>query len=183
MPADTTTPELAALAAIPGFDSMPSIDSDSSAALDAALLEATEGEGDGHDQQNDTPPATLDTAEADKAAADKAAADKAEADKAASAPAADEAEKAKADAEKPAPDELDAVTVPPHTKPKTGEAFEAVKKIAREKITKLETQAATLASEKKALEEKLAGVANGMTPEQKAEVEELRTFRKKLDVE
>lgn len=175
---DTTTPELAALAAIPGFDSMPSIDSDSSAALDAALLEATEGEGDGHDQQNDTPPAQPDTTVADKAAADKA-----EADKAAAAPAADDAEKAKADAEKPAPDELDAVTVPPHTKPKTGEAFEAVKKIAREKITKLETQAATLASEKKALEEKLAGVANGMTPEQKAEVEELRTFRKKLDVE
>lgn len=166
MPADTTTPELAALAAVPGFDSMPSIDSDSSAALDAALLEATEGEGDSHDQPNDAPPAKLETPAVDAVVAD------------AEMVAAVEVEKTK-----PAPDELDAVTVPPHTKPKTGEAFDAVKKIAREKITKLEATATTLAAEKKALEEKLAGVADGMTPELKAEMEELRTFRKRLDVE
>lgn len=186
---DTTTRELAALAAVPGFDSMPSIDSDSSAALDRALLEATEGEGEGNDQQQNTPPAP----KPEPTAEEKAAAEKAKSDEAAKGDvkpeptaeekAAEEKAKAEAEANKPKPDELDAVALPPYTKPKTGEAFETVKKIARETITKLRTESEALAAEKKALEEKLQKMADGLTPEQKAEIEELRTFRKKMDVE
>lgn len=80
-------------------------------------------------------------------------------------------------------DELDAVELPPHTKPKTGEAFDTVKRIAREKIVELSKKAAELETAKGELEAKVKSIGDGMTPEIKKELDELRAFRRGLDVE
>jgi hypothetical protein len=80
-------------------------------------------------------------------------------------------------------DELDAVELPPHTKPKTGEAFDTVKRIAREKIVELTKKAAEVEAARVELETKVKSLGDGMTPEIKKELEELRSFRRGLDVE
>ena len=80
----------------------------------------------------------------------------------------------------PVKDDFDAFEVPPHTKPKTGEAFDHIKRLAREKIQAAEKRAEDSEAKTKELESK---ATDPLTPELKAELEELRTFRKRLDVE
>lgn len=91
--------------------------------------------------------------------------------------------------ETPAPvkDALDDVPLPPYSKPKTGEAFNEVKRIARETISKRDAELATLRKELAEREEKLKSAP---TPEQAAklaeqtkELEELRNFRRAADIE
>jgi hypothetical protein len=141
------------------------------------LLEATEGKGE--DIAADAPPEDKkdDAAPADKKE-DAAPADKKEdavpADKKEDAAPADK----KAD---PEPDELDKVELPQNTKPKTGEAFSEVKRVAREKISLLATKTKELESKVAELESKTKD--GGLTPELKTELEELRGFRAKMDVE
>jgi prefoldin subunit 5 len=83
------------------------------------------------------------------------------------------------------PDELDKVQLPPHTKPKSAEAFEEVKRLAREAHNKLRTEleekAAKLTAAEKQLEELNSKV--GKLPENvEAELAELRKFRLAHDV-
>lgn len=156
------------LSNIPGVDTLPSTDPETASALDAALLEATEGAGE--DIPLDGPAELTD----EEKAAEKAATDKAAADRAA-------ADKAEADKPKPEPDELDAVQLPTNVKPKTGEAFEAVKVAARAKIGALSKETETLKAKLAEFETKYKD--GGLTPEVKAELEELRSFRNRLDVE
>lgn len=77
-------------------------------------------------------------------------------------------------------DDLDSVQLPPYSKPKTGEAFETVKKLAREKISTLEQEREALKKERDELATKLG---NGLPVEIEKELKELRSFRNKLDVE
>jgi hypothetical protein len=80
-------------------------------------------------------------------------------------------------------DELDTVEIPKNLRPKSAEAFETIKRLAREKVTASELRATELETRVKELETTAADSTDPLTPELKAELEELRTFRKKLDVE
>lgn len=77
-------------------------------------------------------------------------------------------------------DDLDAVELPPYAKPATTQSFEKVKQLAREKI-------AAAAKERDELRAKLEEVEktakDGLPAEAKKELEELREFRAKVDVE
>lgn len=79
-----------------------------------------------------------------------------------------------------AEDEFDKIQLPPYTKPKSAEAFAEVKAIARQRISSMEKELSELREKLKSSEE-LA--KNGLTPEQKAEFEELRNFKLQMDVE
>ncbi len=174
-------------------------DPSAASALDKALLEATGGEvpeGVNIDAE---------TQEAAKAAADEVA-KKAEADAAAKAAeekkvaeaeaakkAAEEAEKAKTpeqiEAEKKAAAEsgdwrtkLDAVTLPPYTKPKAAEAFATVKTLALAQVEEARKEVEALKLKLKEAEEKAAKVGT-LPPDTEKELAELRDFRAKLDVE
>lgn len=80
----------------------------------------------------------------------------------------------------PASDDLDSIELPPHTKPKTAESFANVKNLARQKISTLEKERDEFKT-KLAEFEKLA--KDGLPPEAKKELEELRNFRRGMDVE
>lgn len=165
------------------------IDPNSAAALDKLLLDATGKTGDESGEIKAAPTApTAEQEAAAKEAAEKEAAEKASKDE----PSAEEAEAAKVAAEKAAAekaaaaapkakaDDLDSVELPPYTKPKTGEAFAQVKIIARERISTLEKERDELRAKAAELEGK---VKEGLPPETKKELEELRAFRQKMDVE
>jgi len=158
------------IANIPGVDTLPTTDPETSSELDRMLLEATEGKGE--DLGSDNPPEDKkeDAAPVDKKE-DTAPADKKD----------DAAPVDKKEDPKPEPDELDKVELPQNTKPKTGEAFSEVKRVAREKISLLVTKTKELEGKLSELESKTKD--GGLTPELKAEIEELRSFRAKLDVE
>lgn len=159
---------------------LPSTDPDSSTALDRALLEATDGAGEEG--------VTLD--EGAKKAADEQRAiaeEKAKADEAAAAEKVEAAAKAAAaEPTKPAEAEVkykwDEVQLPPGAKAKSGEAFATVKNLAKEQALADARALAELKAERDALAEK-AAAAGQLTPEVAKELEELRTFRAKLDVE
>lgn len=77
-------------------------------------------------------------------------------------------------------DDFDKVELPPHTKPKTGEAFETVKRLARERVSALEKEQETLRNKLKEIEEKGTGKVDPATAK---ELAELRKFRSQMDVE
>lgn len=79
-----------------------------------------------------------------------------------------------------AKDDLDSIELPPHTKPKTAESFANVKNLARTKIAAIEKER----DEQKARADKAEEAAKkAPTPEETKELEELRAFRRKVDVE
>lgn len=169
---------------------LPGTDPDSASALDRALLEATGGDTD---ELSAAAKADAEAAAAKvEADAAKAKADE-EAAKAAAAPVVDAEAKAKADADAeaakaaaaaavPAKDRFDDITLPPYTKPKAAEAFTTIKALAREQAAADAKAIAELRAEKAALEEK-AKLVGQLPPETAQELEELRAFRAKLDVE
>lgn len=154
---------------IPGVDTLPTTDPDSASELDKLLLEATEGKGE--NLGTDAPPEDKkDVSEEKKDVPEEPSPEK----------------KAEPLADKKAdpvvePDDLDKVELPTNVKPKTGEAFSEVKRVAREKISFLATRTKELETKVSELEAKTKD--GGMTPELKAELTELRGFRAKLDVE
>jgi len=171
-------------------------DPDTSAALDKMLAEAgfsPDGQPLDERRAADEPTAE-ERAAAEKAEADKkAAAEKAAAEKAATPPsgqptpdekaAADKKaadEKAAAEAAAAKKDDLDAVELPPYTKPKTAESFAQVKTIARQKIAAVEKEREELKAKMAELEKT---AKDGLPAEAKKELEELREFRAKVDVE
>lgn len=127
---------------------------------------------------------------ADKAAKEKEAAEKEAADKAAKEAAENQtpeekaaAEKKAADkaaAEKAAAEDFEKVELPPYTKPKSVEAFAKVKALAGQKIAAIEAEKAKLAEELAAAKE---SASKAIKPEVEKELEELRAFRLKFDVE
>lgn len=181
----------------------PSDQADTMAALDGLL--ASQGELPPSEADGNTPDpdpeevAAAEKAAADKAAADKAAEDAAAAEKAAAAnpeaakaatekAAADKAaaEKAAADA-KANEDPLDKITLPPHTKPKSAEAFELLKTTAKAAQAALRTELTAKLDEFTKLQAELAAERaksqTALTPEITAELEDLRKFRLSKDVE
>lgn len=93
------------------------------------------------------------------------------------------ADAAPADGQPAAPaatDDLDTVELPPHTKPRTAESFAKLKFMARERLTAIQKERDELKSKYEQAEQK---AKDGMTPEVKKELEELRAFRQKVDVE
>lgn len=152
------------IADIPGLDTLPKTDPETASELDKLLLEATGGEGEEITQ--DAPPEDKkEELKPEDKKEDVVPADKKE-DVAPS---------------QPEPDELDKVDLPANPKPKTGEAFSEVKRVAREKISLLVTKTKELEVKVAELESKTKD--GGLTPELKSELEELRGFRAKLDVE
>ena len=82
----------------------------------------------------------------------------------------------------PAPvTDFEKVELPPHVKPKTVTAFDDVKRLARDKISGLEKELLDAKAKLVETEKKLGDGA--ITPELKKEIEELREFRRQLDVE
>lgn len=118
-----------------------------------------------------------------KALAAKAAAD---AEESGNQPAAKTAEQIKADeklaADRAAADAFfkDSPSLPPKASAKSADAFQSVKIKAAQEISKL---SAELDAHKKEVEALRAKTAEALTPEVKAEIESLREFRAKLDVE
>ena len=156
---------------------------DTSSALDA-LLKSQENSEEG------IPDETAEAAEkeaAEKAAAEaaeKEAAEKAAAeshDKTDEVPTPEEIAAAKAEKEKAAPveDDMDKVVLPPYTKPKSVEAFATVKQIAKAKIAEVSKER----DEIKAQLEAAQAAAKEVDPNIAKELEELRAFRLKFDVE
>jgi hypothetical protein len=122
---------------------------------------------------------TVASAKADEEA--KLASAKADAD----AKAAAAADPAAAAAAAAAVDPLDAVELPPHTKPKSAEAFGRLKQLAKEnakilkdKIAENDTKLAAVQAE---LDKAKAIVPGSLTPELQAEMEDLRKFRLSID--
>ncbi len=157
------------------------VDAESSSDALDKLLAAAGGTNDS------PPPPVVDddgNPPADDAAA-KAAAD-AEAKAAADADAANKA----AAGTPPAPDPLkpavpaietyDTVALPPYSKPKTGEAFDKVKQLAKAAIESREKQISELNTQMAKLSEE---VKSRLPAETLKELEELRNFRKSVDVE
>ncbi len=81
----------------------------------------------------------------------------------------------------PAPT-YDSIEPPPNVKPKTAEAFTQIKTLAKEAVTAAEKRAADAEARAAKLEED-AKASKSLTPETEKELEELRTFRKSLEVE
>jgi hypothetical protein len=152
--------ELPNLSETPPSGTVPGFDAETASELDKLLLEATDGKGE--DLPIDGPPADPKPPEVKPDVEPKPDA-------------------VVPPAVTPEPDELDKVELPTNIKPKTGEAFAKVKEVARERIGSLVTRT-------KELETKLAEVESrfkdgGLTPELKKELDDLRGFRAKLDVE
>jgi len=191
MPADTTKPgltdDLTDLQTVQPGGGVPTIDPDSSFALDELLKKATGDEGDPAPEPDVKKKADDEAAAAKKKADDDAAAAKKKEDAALPSPGDDkkkiEAEAAKKKADDAAgveKDDFDAIELPPHSKPKATESFDRVKVLAREKVSAAN-------KERDELREKLskaeAAAKDGLSAEHKKELEELRSFRQKLDVE
>ena len=164
----------------PGADNQ---DPDTSTALDAMLAEAGfSPDGEPLEGGKGGEPTPEERAAAEKAEADKKAAE-AKAAGAKPEPTAEEkaaAEKKASDEAAAKKDDLDSVELPPYTKPKTAESFAQVKTIARQKIAAAEKAAAESAAKLTELEKT---AKDGLPPEAKKELEELREFRAKVDVE
>ena len=86
----------------------------------------------------------------------------------------------KAEDTKPEKDELDSVALPPYTKPSTAESFAKVKELARQKLREREARITELEEKAKQLDEE---VKTRPAKETVAELEELRQWRKRIDVE
>lgn len=82
-------------------------------------------------------------------------------------------------------DEFEKVELPPHTKPKTGEAFGKVKELARQAVTAERAKAADLLKQVETLTKQVQEFSGkpAITPEVQAELEDLRKFRLSKDVE
>lgn len=163
---------------------LPGANPETSSALDAALLEATDGEGTEGLELDEEAKKAAEGAKVKAAAEEqaKADADRVKAD--AKAKAAEEA-KAKtgtAPVVETKKGRFDDIVLPPYTKAKAAEAFEGVKTRADAKIDAQEKTIAELTAERDSLAEKAKAVGQ-LTPEVAAELEELRSFRAKLDVE
>ena len=78
-----------------------------------------------------------------------------------------------------AKDEFDEIELPPHAKPKTTESFATVKMLARQKIAEAKKERDELKSKLEEAEKR----ASGLPEDTKKELEELRTFRRQMDVE
>jgi hypothetical protein len=166
---------------------------EASAESSNALDDLLKAEGGGDENQtpvSDDEKAALEQQKADeKAKADLEAKAKSEADAAAAVNTDDAAAKAKADeAAKAATaaktDELDSVELPPHVKPKTVESFTKVKELARTKITELSGTVEKLTADLKSANEAIEIAKSGKASKEiEAELEELRSFRRGLDVE
>lgn len=150
---------------VPGGE-LPSTDPDAENALDN-LLKQTQTE------DAETEPTTEPKAEETATPVSTPAAEEVKTEVAKSEPVAETATPA-------TEDEFDKIQLPPYTKPKSAEAFAEVKSIARQRISSMEKELSELRDKLKSSEE-LA--KNGLTPEQKAEFEELRNFRLQMDVE
>lgn len=79
-----------------------------------------------------------------------------------------------------AKDEFDEIELPPHAKPKTTESFATVKTLARQRIAEARKERDEL---KAKLEEAEKSAKAGLPEEAKKELEELRDFRRQMDVE
>jgi|SRR5688572_1369268 len=170
---------------------------ESSDALDNLLKEAGGAEGDDTSNISEDEKAAIaaQKAEDDKARAEADAAEKAKTDAAAKAKADadaaaagdDAAAKAKAEADAAAAaakDEFDAIELPPHAKQKSVESFTKVKELARTKIKELSGTVEKLTLEvQKANEAVEIAKKGGGSPEDLKELEELRNFRRGIDVE
>ena len=164
--------DLRELGKIPGFDAQPSIDPDSANELDK-LLKAKENPPADPSEKKTDDPSEKKTDDPPEKKTDDPSEKKTD----------DPPEKKTDDPPAPAPaakDDFDSVQLPPYSKPKTGEAFETVKKLARDKISTLETERDVLKRERDELTAKLG---NGLPAEIETELKELRAFRNKLDVE
>jgi hypothetical protein len=175
---------------------------DSMAALDALAAEHLKP-AEGTPPANENPPGAEDVdlgtpsaeekAAADKKAADekaaveKAAADKKTTDSQPEIKAKDGTPAAKDGATKGEPeDDFKKIQLPPHARPKSGEAFDQVKTVAREKINGLNTQVTELTTRAQAAESRvkeLETAQNTLSPEIQSELEDLRKFKLSHDVE
>ena len=162
-----TTPssDLRELSAIPGFDSQPSIDPESAAELDKMFAAKTVDKTSPPDDKA-TP------VEDDKAAP-------VEDDKTKTKPVEDDKTLPAGDKTTPA-DDFDTIALPPYSKPKTNESFDKLKTLARERVAAAEQERDAL---KKERDELTAKLGNGIPVELENELKELRSFRRKLDVE
>lgn len=128
-------------------------------------------------------------ADDDAAAAEKAKKD--EADRLAALSEEDkkkEADAAAAEAAKKAAEgeklDFETVELPPYTKPKAAEAFATVKLQAREQVNAARKEANDWKAKAEAAQKDLEGrAANGLTADEKKEIEGLRKFRQQMDVE
>jgi len=160
---------------------------DTISALDTLAAELTETPTDKPDP--DSGEVVDETPVAPKAAADAAPEVKPDAAPAQKPDAAPEVKPDAAPADKPADqtakEEFDKVELPPHSKPKTAEAFATVKEKARQTISTLRTdltsrdaKIAELAQEN----ERLKTQAGNLTPEIETELTDLRKFKLSHDV-
>lgn len=178
MPAPVTakpgpTDDLTDLSTLQSGEGTPSTDPDSSIALDDLLKKATTEEAEKKEDET--------------VAKDAAAKKKAEDEAAAAKPGSEElpdlgaaGKKAEVKEEAPKPDDFDAIELPPHSKPKASESFEKVKTLARERITATTKERDELREKLSKAEEAAKG---GVSSEERKELEELRSFRQKMDVE
>lgn len=176
MPAKSPQSDLTDLQTVPSTgdsaDPSPEQTQETHSALDE-LLKAAEGI---NTEEAAKPEVTEEQAEATakaKAIIDPATADEKKPD----------AEEKLADkpAEKSAADDFDKVEIPPHSKPKSVEAFSQVKQMARERIAKAQEEVSALKDQVAKFEEAAKGA--GIPPEVQKELDELRAFRKNMDVE
>lgn len=168
---------------IPGFDSLPETDPETDASLDALLKEATdasEAEGEDHNASDKSNSKPTDETNVDHPLDSNPEAK--EEPKVEPKVEAKEEPKVEPEVEaKPAEkDDLDAVETPKNLRPKSSEAFETIKRIAREKVAASEKRASELEARVKEFEGKKVGEPS---PEILKELEELRTFRKQMDVQ
>lgn len=164
--------ELQDIGKIPGFDSNPSTDPTTDAALDALFEEATGAVP--NPLVSEIPPEPSEV----KPKVDDEGKPKVDDEVK---PKADDGVESKTDDSAVKSEEFEKIELPPHTKPKTGEAFDLVKKLAREKVTALQTELEAVKKTQADLEAKVKG--GTITPEIEKELKELREFRNKLDVE
>jgi hypothetical protein len=87
----------------------------------------------------------------------------------------------------PGPEDVDTVQFPQNSSVKARESFEKLKQLSKERVIAAETKAKAVADELAALKDKLAGKSPDELQQQTAamqkELEELRAFRKSVDVE
>lgn len=83
-------------------------------------------------------------------------------------------------APEPPKDNLDEVELPPYTKPNTRDQFAEVKKRARDTIAAKEAEIEKLRKEREEFEQKASAA---LPPESAKELEELRNFRRSVDIE
>ena len=191
MAANTDIPDLSADSVIPStsINPDPQAVADANNSLDAILkqvapqsqeAESIKPQGDPAPKDPPAPPAATTTTPA-APAAPAPAATPAATPAAPSAPVTTETPAAPAatPASTTSPDDYKSIQLPPYAKPATTEAFERVKTLAGVKIDTLVRERDELAAKLKEADAK----AGKLPAETEQELNELRTFRKKLDVE